>query len=268
MSLAYTTGPAAAAETWHAPWAAPATGQVVSPGRLAAPHAELEGLRRCTECHELGRAGIAPGRCLACHEPLARRIADGSGFHGRLEERNCAACHVEHLGRDADLVRLDTTSFRHDAATGHELRGAHAALACEACHRPSLIRAADVRSRAGNGEFLGRTYLGLATACVACHGADSPHGARYEARSCDGCHDEDRWEEVCSRMRQDGPFGPGSVQLLVEPEPGDGELPAHVLRLAPLDRRLALGLRDAGFTKVVDLEGHFGEWQKLKLPEE
>jgi rhodanese-related sulfurtransferase len=27
-------------------------------------------------------------------------------------------------------------------------------------------------------------------------------------------------------------------------------------------------LRDAGFTKVLDLEGHFGEWQKLELPEE
>ena len=31
-----------------------ATAQVLSPGQLAEPHAELEGVRHCTGCHEAG----------------------------------------------------------------------------------------------------------------------------------------------------------------------------------------------------------------------
>jgi hypothetical protein len=172
-----------------APTSLPA--QIVSPGRLAAVHTESDGLRRCTACHELGRAGVDRDRCLACHEPLARRIADGLGYHARLRESDCAACHPEHLGRDAPLIRLDTAAFRH-VQTGFDLRGAHAALGCRACHAPEHVRASDVRARGSEG-FLSRTFLGLVTRCDACHETKSPHGAQFGDRTCEDCHDEERW---------------------------------------------------------------------------
>jgi hypothetical protein len=170
-----------------------AAAQVVSPGRLTDAHAHLEGIRSCAECHELGRRGADRDRCLACHEPLARRIAGGGGYHARLREDDCAACHREHLGRDAPLVRLDTAAFLHEQA-GYELRGAHAPLDCASCHRPELVRAADVRAYRDTPEFLARTFLGLPTACAGCHRGESPHGAQFEARACTDCHGEERWD--------------------------------------------------------------------------
>lgn len=185
--------------------ALPVEAQIVSPGRLSASHAELEGVRTCTACHQLRRAGVDGDRCLDCHEPLARRIAEGTGYHATLNERDCGACHKEHLGREGALVRFDTASFRHERV-GFELRGAHVDLACQGCHQPDLITATDVRSFDGRPGFLGRTLLGLPTACRACHRADSPHGDQFEGRGCDACHGEVEWEDPPRFDHDEAPF--------------------------------------------------------------
>ena len=81
--------------------AAPALGQI-SPGALAAPHQHLEGSTNCLECHESGK-GVDPEKCLACHAPLAKRVAAGSN----------ATLHLLYIDDDPILMQQSTDqSFR------------------------------------------------------------------------------------------------------------------------------------------------------------
>jgi len=174
---------------------APATAQLVSPGRLSSAHAELEGVRQCTACHRLRRPGVDDGLCLDCHEPLRDRIAAGSGYHAGLRGESCATCHKEHVGRDVRPMRWDPSTFRHEQA-GFELRGAHAEAECDACHRPALVQAADVRAWQGHEGWLARTYLGLPTSCTGCHAPEDPHAGQFDGRGCGECHDESSWDQA------------------------------------------------------------------------
>lgn len=174
-------------------WPAVASAQLISPGKLSKAHAELEGIRHCTQCHELRKAGVSEAKCLACHEPLARRIEAGSGFHGGLAQRECASCHKEHFGVDFDLLRLDTLRFDHER-TGFSLEGRHQEAGCRSCHTPDHIDDAAVRSAKGEHGALGRTFLGLPETCAACHRSDAPHGRQFAGRPCTDCHDTGRWE--------------------------------------------------------------------------
>ncbi len=168
--------------------------QLLSPGRLAAPHAELEGLRGCVSCHALGRRGIDPERCLACHEAVATRIAERRGYHASLVADSCADCHQDHLGPRFDLLHLDEESFLHED-TGYALELAHAAVDdCRACHTADNVTDAAVVAFKGERGSLARTYLGLSTECAQCHGDESPHGDQFGRRGCADCHDEGEWE--------------------------------------------------------------------------
>ena len=183
----------AAALTIAAP--RPAHAQVISPGKLSAPHANLEGMRNCTQCHELGKPGADDRKCLSCHAPLARRIAAGRGLHNRLRNQSCAACHKEHFGRDFQLVRFDPRAFDH-ARTGFRLSPSHARAACRDCHTPASITAPDVRAYAGRTGTLATTWLGVETTCTGCHRDDSPHGDQFAGRTCESCHGEETWESA------------------------------------------------------------------------
>lgn len=170
----------------------PCEAQLLSPGRLAEPHSELEGLRQCTSCHELGKRGVATERCLDCHAPLAERIVVGVGYHASVPPDACADCHPDHLGADADLVRLDPATFDH-ADTGYDLQLSHASLECRTCHEPSHISDPDVVAVKGERDALGATFLGLPADCGSCHRTDSPHGDGFGARGCVDCHDAGAW---------------------------------------------------------------------------
>lgn len=173
---------------------APGAAQLISPGKLTGAHVELEGIRSCTSCHELGKQGVAPAKCLECHELVRTRIAGRRGYHARVADRNCGECHKEHFGRDFDMVHLDTATFRH-GETGYELRGGHGRVSCRECHTPERVSARDVREYGAKGGFLRRTMLGLPTACAACHAPEDPHGRQFAGRRCDDCHDEREWNE-------------------------------------------------------------------------
>ena len=138
----------------------------VSPGPLASAHGKLEGITNCQKCHDAGRE-LAADRCLACHRPIADRIAAKKGVH-RAVAGDCRRCHAEHRGADADLRRLDRTAFDHAAETGFALDGLHAKLAtnCASCHKT-------------------RSFLAARPACDSCH-AD-PHKAKL-GRDCAKCH--------------------------------------------------------------------------------
>ena len=56
----------------------PVAAQLLSPGKLARGHAQLEGVGNCTKCHAAGEQ-VAADRCLACHDQLAARIRAALG---------------------------------------------------------------------------------------------------------------------------------------------------------------------------------------------
>ncbi|MGD8699263.1 MAG: hypothetical protein PVJ43_08240 [Gemmatimonadales bacterium] len=172
-----------------------AQGQFVSPGKLSAPHAGLEGLLKCTRCHELKTPGASNAKCLECHEPLKARLAEGRGYHASVSERDCASCHEEHRGPATQIIELDTTSFDH-TLTGFDLAATHAELPCRDCHQPDFITASDVRAYKEKHGSLDRTMLGLGTGCLTCHVRDDPHIDQFAGRSCDECHSEVSWKSA------------------------------------------------------------------------
>ena len=175
--------------------ATPLSGQLISPGRLSAPHEALEGIRNCTACHRLRQKGVDRERCLGCHTPLARRVEEGRGFHATLPERDCAACHKDHFGRDFDVLRFDTLAFEHERG-GYALTGAHRETGCRDCHVPALVEDAEVRAFKARNGSLERTFLGLGTSCVGCHAPADPHRDQFADRSCESCHSTEGWEEL------------------------------------------------------------------------
>lgn len=140
-------------------------GSLISPGRLSAAHAQLEGAGNCAKCHEQGRK-VTAQKCLACHAPIAERIARKVGVH-RSVTTDCVACHAEHAGVDGVLRPFDTAKFDH-ATSGFPLDGKHAPLAgkCDACHKT-------------------RSFLALRPACATCH-TDVHKGTL--GPTCTSCH--------------------------------------------------------------------------------
>jgi len=142
-------------------------GTLASPGPLSKAHASLEGLSKCQSCHEPGRQ-VTAAKCLACHAPIAARIAQKKGVH-RDVGGECARCHVEHNGVDAELRPIDLKAFDHRAETGFALDGRHAGVACARCHAT-------------------RSFLKASPACASCH-AD-PHKGTL-GPTCSTCHSTD-----------------------------------------------------------------------------
>src|SRR6185503_13588792 len=84
---------------------APPQQQVVltSPGPLAAKH----GAVACIDCHANDTSPVVVAdKCLACHRPLAQRIAAGKGFHASavVRGKKCETCHLDHRGTGADIM--------------------------------------------------------------------------------------------------------------------------------------------------------------------
>ena len=75
----------------------------LSPGKLTLAHEHLEGVRRCNSCHKLGDRNIV-SKCLECHREIASSQEREHGLHALQGYANCNECHVEHQGRDHDLV--------------------------------------------------------------------------------------------------------------------------------------------------------------------
>lgn len=161
----------------------PTGAQFLSPGKLASGHADIDGDANCSECHSTGKR-LDNNACLGCHDDLAGRIRRQAGLHGReYRGQECGRCHVEHLGRDARLVRWPGGGPKHldHDQTGWRLEGAHASVECQDCH--------DRRNRRGHP-----TYLGLKSDCVSCH--EDPHKGRFAGAECVSCHNETDWSEV------------------------------------------------------------------------
>ncbi len=164
-----------------------------SPGKLAAPHAALEGMENCVACHEPGRQ-TTEERCLACHTEIVEAMRADRGLHTEKERqgKDCALCHSDHHGRSFELVHWPEGigNFDH-GRTAFLLQEAHAALECRECHNPTYVRKDFAEAhQAFNPE---RGYLGLDRSCTGCH--QDPH--REELGStCIECHSARSWQAL------------------------------------------------------------------------
>jgi hypothetical protein len=165
----------------------------ISPGPLARPHKSLEGTTQCIVCHKFG-AGEATFKCLDCHTEIASRMAAHRGLHPNVvtkpASQDCARCHSDHNGENFNMTTWDPRPqvFDHNK-TGYPLLGKHAGLACNQCHKPERISAAErttIRMK-----DLSRTFLGLSQACASCH--QDPHKGRL-GQNCAQCHSYNDWK--------------------------------------------------------------------------
>jgi hypothetical protein len=150
---------------------------LIMPGKLTSAHAKYEG--QCSQCHDRANRDRQAALCMNCHKDVAADVRAHAGFHGRLpaiDSAQCKACHTEHIGRDADIVRLTRPTFDH-SKTDFALAGAHAAVDCSACHRP------------------GRKFRETPSGCVDCHKSADPHGGKL-GPSCGSCHDTSTWAKA------------------------------------------------------------------------
>jgi hypothetical protein len=150
---------------------------LLMPGKVTAAHQKWE--EQCSQCHDRTDRNRQTSLCLDCHKEIAADLRQKHGFHGRLpgiETSQCRACHSEHLGRTADIVKLSREQFNH-ANTEYPLRGAHVNVVCESCHAA------------------GKKYRDAPTDCVACHKKEEPHEGKL-GRDCAGCHDAGAWRHV------------------------------------------------------------------------
>jgi hypothetical protein len=151
--------------------------KLVMPGPLIEGHAKLE--KDCMKCHEAFTRQSQSRLCLDCHKDIDRDRKERRGFHGRQANalaQDCRHCHSDHKGRTSDIVQLDRETFNH-AVTNFELKGAHASVACDGCHKPKI----KFRNTPGR--------------CVDCHKAIDRHKGRL-GESCDGCHGDKDWRTV------------------------------------------------------------------------
>ncbi len=140
-------------------------------------HEEIES--QCNVCHSKFDDQPQRALCLDCHEDIDADIQTHRGYHGlnmEAQESECASCHGEHKGRDADITGLVPELFEH-ADTNFRLEGAHANLACSGCHEE------DVPFRATN------------TTCSGCHTQDDTHDGALGSE-CASCHSTDSWRAV------------------------------------------------------------------------
>jgi hypothetical protein len=170
----------------------------ISPGPLSRVHKSLDGATHCTDCHKMG-GGEAVFKCLECHTEIGSRIAAKRGLHASYHipagsSQECARCHSEHNGLDFPIVKWDPKIFNHKD-TGYALEGKHAGLACNKCHLPDKIPPAD-RAQI-KVKDLTRTFLGIPTACVACH--TDKHEGRL-GQNCLQCHNFNDWKDVSSKF--------------------------------------------------------------------
>ena len=150
--------------------------KLVMPGKVIEGHAKYE--NECAKCHEVLNQDSQNKLCRDCHEDIDKDISAGLGFHGLFKSANvkpCKSCHIEHKGRNADIVKLDKRIFQHQF-TDFPLKGAHRRLECKQCHKP------------------GKKYRDTTSACYQCH-EKNPHKQRL-GKKCDRCHDQVQWSHL------------------------------------------------------------------------
>ena len=146
----------------------------IMPGEVSRAHVKEEA--DCKNCHVRFERAAQPRLCLECHKKVAADVRARTGYHGRLQERECRTCHTEHKGREAHIVKLDEKAFDH-AQTDFALRGKHREAKCATCHK------------------LKTRHSDAPSACIDCHRKDDKHKDTLGSK-CESCHSEKNWKET------------------------------------------------------------------------
>ena len=151
---------------------------LLMPGKLTAAHAKLE--ESCANCHDRSNRGRQPELCVSCHKAVGADLAARRGYHGRIanarNQLQCHACHSDHLGRDADIVKFSRDQFDH-SQTDFALKGSHASVPCAGCH------------------VKGRKFSEAPSDCHSCHQKVEPHEGKL-GKQCADCHDTIAWSHI------------------------------------------------------------------------
>lgn len=177
MAMAFNAAPALAIELE----------KLVMPGPVIEGHADTE--TECSACHVAFSRDRQRVLCADCHELVQADITGGIGFHGRdpeASQADCATCHVDHEGRDANIINLDVDSFDHKV-TDFELVSAHLEVDCEDCHVPPEI------------------YRDAASTCYGCHQDDDEHSGGL-GEDCADCHQPTEWLETSFDHEKDAGY--------------------------------------------------------------
>jgi hypothetical protein len=150
--------------------------KLIMPGPVSKAHAKLES--ECSNCHDRANRDRQTAQCLGCHKEVAVDIETQTRYHGRMRQAasgQCRGCHTEHLGREADINKLNQAGFNHNL-TNFPLTDAHVAVTCKGCHRPES------------------PYRKTPSACVDCHRKDDVHRGEL-GTTCTSCHDTKTWQQ-------------------------------------------------------------------------
>jgi hypothetical protein len=147
----------------------------IMPGQVIEGHAKLEA--ECKNCHVRFDRSAQTGLCLDCHKKVARDFESRRGYHGRLPDKECRACHTDHKGRDAKIAQIGS-GFDH-RNTDFVLKGAHAAakVECRSCHVPP------------------KKFRDAPSDCHSCHQKDDKHKGKL-GTACADCHTEVNWKQT------------------------------------------------------------------------
>lgn len=151
--------------------------KLLMPGDLIEGHAEYEA--DCAQCHVSFEKSAQDRLCLDCHDLVALDVDQKTGLHGRRiasTKEGCKTCHVDHQGRQKDIVRLDTDGFDH-LFTDFTLAGKHLKLSCSSCHSAS------------------EKYRDAPIDCIDCHKTSDKHLGKL-GEDCASCHSEEGWPEA------------------------------------------------------------------------
>ena len=161
----------------------------LSPGELSKPHAFLEGVENCNKCHGFDQK-LSSDKCLSCHKYLGDRQSKGLGMHANPTYRKCEVCHVEHQGKNFELIfwKNGQDKFDHNL-TGYALQGKHIGIKCRDCHQEKNIIQDIVEKEPQKN--LSTTFQGLGQECASCH-IDEHQG--QVSTKCSNCHTTDGWK--------------------------------------------------------------------------
>ena len=151
--------------------------KLIMPGPVSEAHAKLES--SCGNCHDRADRDRQTALCLDCHKEIASDIRSQRRYHGRMRASasgQCSGCHTEHLGRSADISKLNESGFTHDL-TNFTLDGAHATLQCASCHKPHT------------------PYRKTLSTCIGCHKKDDAHRGGL-GTDCMSCHGTNAWRQT------------------------------------------------------------------------
>ena len=134
----------------------------------------------CEKCHRPSASGATPvvfggmefGSCSSCHSDPHR---------GRFPQR-CDQCHTTTGWKEGAARQFDHSTTR------FPLRGKHAQVLCEGCHK---------RPPASRGQSPVRVRIENFSRCSDCH--SDPHEGGFARRPdggrCESCHNETGWKE-------------------------------------------------------------------------